>query len=206
RSASGRSRAPRAGEAAEGSRTRTGAARRAGASRALSDGCPQPGGGSPALRWLPAPRCRGLQAARCRCAPARRPPAEASCSRSASTGPAPPAGTAPSPGTRPPPAPQRARSPKSAPRAANFPGAPRPAPPAQPRSDAPPAGRRALCQLAAHGIRCPPLPRWERVAFAAWPGEEGDTEAFRGPCAPGSARLRCGDSLRTRRSRANQRR
>lgn len=49
RSASGRSPAPRAGEAAEG-RTRTGGgARQAGASRALSKGRPQPGGGSQAL-------------------------------------------------------------------------------------------------------------------------------------------------------------
>lgn len=61
------------------------------------------------------------------------------------------------------------RSPPSAP--PTSPGAPLPtAACASPGSDAPPAGRRALCQLATHGIDCPRLPRLERVAFAAWPG------------------------------------
>lgn len=50
-------------------------------------------------------------------------------------------------------------------------GAPLPAAAcASPGSNAPPAGRRALCQLATHGIDCPRLPRLERVAFAAWLG------------------------------------
>lgn len=53
RSASGPSPAPRACEAAEGRRTRKGGgARRAGASRALSKGRPQPRGGSPVLSLL----------------------------------------------------------------------------------------------------------------------------------------------------------
>lgn len=37
-------------------------------------------------------------------------------------------------------------------------------------SDAPPAGRCSLCQLATHGIDCPGLPCLERVALAAWLG------------------------------------
>lgn len=71
-------------------------------------------------------------------------------------------------------------------------GAPLPAAAcASPGSDAPPAGRRALCQLATHGIDCPRLPRLERVAFAAWLGEREEQGAWRIPC--GSV---CGGALR----------
>ncbi|XP_043323454.1 serine/arginine repetitive matrix protein 2-like [Cervus canadensis] len=123
RSASGRSPAPRASEAAEG-RTRTGGgARRAGASRALSKGRPQPGGGSRALSLaLCSSRCRGFQAARRRCALSRRRPAEVSRSRPPFRRRVPvyPGGRARPPELK------RARSLKSAPSAANFPGSPSP--------------------------------------------------------------------------------
>lgn len=167
RSASGRSPAPRAGEAAEG-RTRTGAgARRAGASRALSKGRPQPGGGSRALSLaLCSSRCRGFQAARRRCALSRRRPAEVSRSRPPFRRRVPvyPGGRARPPELK------RARSLKSAPSAANFPGSPSPrCSLRQPWERCAPARRCTLCQLATHGIHCPRLPRLELVAFAMWP-------------------------------------
>lgn len=171
-SASGPSPAGRAGEAAEGRGTQPGGgARRARASRALSKGRPQPGGGSPALSLsLCSSHCRGFQAVRCLSSP-RRQPAEASRSSSAHSSPHssgeslvyPDAPSHWSPSER------KVRSPPPAP--PTSPGAPLPAAAcASLGSDAPPAGRCSLCQLATHGIDCPGLPCLERVALAAWPG------------------------------------
>ncbi|XP_032119692.1 dapper homolog 3-like [Sapajus apella] len=129
RSASGPRRALRAGEAAEGRRTRTGGgARRAGASWAVSTRDPQPGGSSPALsRALCSSRYWGLQAARCRCASSRRRPAETFRSRLARTGPCSAGKSLVYPeGRTLPPEPERAGSPKSASSASNFPVSPSP--------------------------------------------------------------------------------
>nr|XP_019605939.1 PREDICTED: uncharacterized protein LOC109457457 [Rhinolophus sinicus] len=173
-SASGPSPNGLAGEAAEGRRIRPrGGARRAGASRALSKGHRQPGGGCPALSLsLCSSRCPGFQAVRCHCAPCRRRAAQASRSRLAHAG---PHSTGESlaypcaPG-RWSPSEHEVRSPPPAPPPTSL-GAPLPAAAcASSGSHAPPAGRRVLCQLATHGIDCPRLPRLERVAFPAWQG------------------------------------
>lgn len=133
--------------------------------------CPQSGGGSPALFIGPCSnRCWGFQACGRGCA-LKRKPAEVSRSRLAHARPS-SAGKSPvysdAPGSSslsehevqsPPPA-----HPTSL-------GAPLPAAACtSPGSDAPPVGRRALYQLATHGIDCPRLPRLERVAFAVWLG------------------------------------
>nr|XP_035147778.2 translation initiation factor IF-2 [Callithrix jacchus] len=162
RSASGPRRALRAGGAAEGRRTRTRrGARRAGASWAVSTGDPQPGGSSPALsRALRSSRYWGLQAARCRCASSRRRPAEAFRSRLARTGPCSAGKSLVYPeGRTLPPKPERARSPKSAPSAFNFPVSPSP--------------RRSLRQTwerCAPSRAARPLPTrhtWDRLLSAA---------------------------------------